>query len=949
MPKSDDDWRKWSVDDWSKRLLDHYFARNGADEEPVRVIVAVDTEFSSITGDLETDPADIVAGFIEKMNRAVGSRNLWKVASEKAGLSQWKALAFLILGCVIAVDHEEDDPNGFLDRFDKNTNGRGTNGIEAMSALWETMRDWLYEHDGEYRRLELPDPGGWNRIGYTVRLAFPSRRSQLALYELLEARGLNLEAPPIDPVRSVVASNRGRFRRGFLDQFKAFEEKVKHGASQQELYETPFWDAVTTAVQLSPSVARDSSRQQWSLIADDDGYDLDLRLVTDASTCPHGIDLVEGAEDHRWGFEAGGDACKIVFAGRVRLGRLSAMISGGVVPFVEQAGVFEVAPKQDMTLSRLALVRHDLVEPFVRHFQGTSEPIPELPDWCVIREATISLSSTEVLAGGPFDSVWVLHDTPFPRTIQAIGGVRVEIGLLGLPGNLPQFRAFGATTMLGESSDSAWELEQVDGSFVLPEAVQRAGIEGQLRIIADFSDGPTREKIFTFAPAPITEDYRVLTDMDPWVVEWAVKGEYLWQRTEPDEPPTLDDADVSVYLGVNVGEFVESRAGAAWEVIEFGRGHIARCLVDDPTPRARSRDAAARRRWRKLLGSAHGLSALERSLANRVRMPQEDLPLLESERERTLTNEAEPDTPQNPSLDPLVAVVAAIANNRAGLPMQTILQLLETHLGVRAALLWQVLRSWTESGAFEVASSVRFASRLVFPVQPRLELFNTDVLVGARLTGLALPRTLDAVASAADSLSVAWRIQHAELGMTPPALTLRSNGLEQLHEVARLAGIGWAYLPGLESNAPASDGRCELATHEPRGASSGPPEWPTCKVQKWTHPRSPTYWQAVGPGANRTLFFLHRENALFASASLARTKLVARTGRSLTIGPAHIPLPLARRINAVAPIVSGPTPTGGYAYHCPTVEAARRVETSIEDLAGAVANWKSREGGCGNV
>jgi hypothetical protein len=948
VPTSEDNWRKWSVGDWSKRLLDHYFAKDGADEEPVRVIVAVDTEFSSITGDLETDPADIVAGFIEKVNRAVGSRNLWKVASEKADLfSPREALAFLILGCVVAVDLEEDDPNGFLDRFDKNTNGRGTNGIQAMATLWEGLRDWLNDHQESYRCLELPDPGGRTRIGHTVLLAFPPRRAQLELFELLEARGLNIEAPPIDPVRSVVASNLTRFRARFREQFTAFEEKVKHGASQQELYETPFWDAVTTAVQLSPSIARDSSRQQWSLVADDDGYDLDLRLVTDASTCPHGIDLAEGAEDHRWAFEAGEDACKIVFAGQVRLGRLSALISGGVVPFVEQAGVFEVAPKQDMTLSRLALVHHDLVEPFVRHFGGTSEPVTELPDWCVVRESAISLSSTEVLAGGPFDSVWVLHDTPFPRTIQAIGGVRVESGLLGLPGNLPHFRAFGATTMLGESSDSAWELEHVDGTFLLPVAVQRAGIEGQLRISADFSDGPTREKIFTFAPAPITEDYRVLGDMDPWVVEWAVKGEYLWQRTEPDEPPTLSDADVSVYLGANVGEFVESRAGAAWEVIEFGRGHIARCLVDDPKPRARSRDAAARRRWRKLLGSAHGLTAAERSLANMVRMPQEDLPLLESEREWTPTKEAEPDTPRKPSLDPLVAVIAAIANNRAGLPMQTILQLLETYLGVRGALLWQVLRSWTESGAFEVASSVRFASRLVFPVQPRLELFTTDVLVGARLTGLALPRTLDAVASAAESLGVAWRIQHAALGMTPPALTLRSTGLEQLQEVARLAGISWAYLPGLKSNAPASDGRSELATHQPRGAPSGPPEWPTCKVQKWAHPRSPAYWQAVG--LDRTLFFLHRENALFASAALAGTRLVERTGRSLTSGPAHIPLPLARRINAVAPIVSGPTPTGGYAYHCPTVEAARRVGASIEDLAGQVADSTSRDGSCGDV
>ena len=30
--------------------------------------------------------------------------------------------------------------------------------------------------------------------------------------------------------------------------------------------------------------------------------------------------------------------------------------------------------------------------------------------------------------------------------------------------------------------------------------------------------------------------------------------------------------------------------------------------------------------------------------------------------------------------------------------------------------------------------------------------------------------------------------------------------------------------------------------------------------------------------------------------------------------------------------MSGPTPTGAYAYQCPTVEAARRVEASIEDL-----------------
>jgi hypothetical protein len=82
-----------------------------------------------------------------------------------------------------------------------------------------------------------------------VKLAFPDRRDQRQLSELLDAAGLAGRELPVGRVLSLVSAARGRFRRSFLgafDEFRQlFDAPLTHSSSR--LSEHRFWAAVREA------------------------------------------------------------------------------------------------------------------------------------------------------------------------------------------------------------------------------------------------------------------------------------------------------------------------------------------------------------------------------------------------------------------------------------------------------------------------------------------------------------------------------------------------------------------------------------------------------------------------------------------------------------------------------------------------------------------------------
>ena len=132
-------------------------------------------------------------------------------------------LAYLVFACLVAVDADDPDERSFLRRLDDAVGADAERGIEKMAGLWESLASWLLQDENRqrYRPLLLPDPGGWTRIGHTVKLAFPTRRDQLALARIFTATGLAQQDPPPGPVFGALDDAQERFSSRFRDEWSA--------------------------------------------------------------------------------------------------------------------------------------------------------------------------------------------------------------------------------------------------------------------------------------------------------------------------------------------------------------------------------------------------------------------------------------------------------------------------------------------------------------------------------------------------------------------------------------------------------------------------------------------------------------------------------------------------------------------------------------------------------
>ena len=124
-----------------------------------------------------------------------------------------------------------------------------------------------------------------------MRLAFPSKSDQHKLVRSLDRAGLNIDDPPIAPVQHAVRADRKTFSGRFVEEFDRFELECAAGSMRSVVAATPFWQAVQATAHLQNGSAETSIRHKWSIIADDDGYDLSLRLVAAQATSPGHTDV----------------------------------------------------------------------------------------------------------------------------------------------------------------------------------------------------------------------------------------------------------------------------------------------------------------------------------------------------------------------------------------------------------------------------------------------------------------------------------------------------------------------------------------------------------------------------------------------------------------------------------------------------------------------------------
>ena len=174
--------------EWEQCLQYHYLRADGPNgNTPLYTLDATPSELGLAAGLEDLSGDDVLDAFMSVFSREAIRKVLGDEVSESAGFFAYRHFHFLVLTCVVsATTTNAGTTADFRKRLGVllNDGGGQEQGVSGINSLWHALAVWVDREIAKgkpYRRISLPDPGNMTRIGYAVRLAYPSRsdRSQL--------------------------------------------------------------------------------------------------------------------------------------------------------------------------------------------------------------------------------------------------------------------------------------------------------------------------------------------------------------------------------------------------------------------------------------------------------------------------------------------------------------------------------------------------------------------------------------------------------------------------------------------------------------------------------------------------------------------------------------------------------------------------------------------------
>jgi hypothetical protein len=226
----------------------HYLRADGAfGSEPLRYLDATPTQLATALG--EDNGSEIVTQRVLSSfpSRAdIVNAFSWglpsKVHDDGPG---W--FRYLVLSCLIAsISSDLADEGDYRERL-KVALGFNTTilDLRGIALLWERLAKWCEKTRAEgrpFRKVILPDPGHMSHIGYTLRIAFPSRRDRDRFDNLAATQAVSLTGPThvISFFRRQI--DRYPWSEGFRAAFLEFEKRYHDG--DRLLLDHAFWRVV---------------------------------------------------------------------------------------------------------------------------------------------------------------------------------------------------------------------------------------------------------------------------------------------------------------------------------------------------------------------------------------------------------------------------------------------------------------------------------------------------------------------------------------------------------------------------------------------------------------------------------------------------------------------------------------------------------------------------------
>ncbi len=696
-------WKEWDLEEWNDRLLSYFFTNHDETSRPVVVLLVTADELARAAGDSEAVADEVRDAFVQAVR--IGIRRSAGLIEDAIGYAEWPErprwtsrpsfVAHLLFTCVAASESSDElgDEASFISRLrDLTEDQLLDHSLQMLPRLWEHLAGWLAADPRRFRPLLLPNPGSLTRIGYTVKLAFPDRRDQKQLSELLDRAGLLGHEPPAGRVVALVASQRSRFRPSFLQSFDEFRRLFESSAAlgTPQLVQHRFWAAVREAALRGRGQAGFSDvRVRLSLLAEEEEDRLAVFAVADQRMESVDVGFVGLPIPYGpWHFavvpngEANLDADQLkltsraIFDGSLRLPSLSSHIEQGLVPFfLGSHGLLELAGQDQLREVDVALVRDGLVEDLLRvldHSTATTRP-SSYEGWVQVHRPMLRVIPSAKLDGTSLNRTWILHESLRPTFPRVVGGVRAEDGWLGAEEVLPSVVISGASSVVLKGGGRQISLNNVgDNTWAIPAQ----DLEGEFSVVASI-DGAEYRHTIRFRSTPAIEAYKPPSDPEAWIVE-QLGGTGTLATSIPlgTEVPSDDCEHLSeriAYLGPDVGTFVAGRGDAAWRVVRFAGellGSRGSLRGEAAAPRNEVVSAHARRRWRKrLFDSAAWLDPGFDEDRRRIKArtaAHARLPRVESEQLVPDLAQLRLPTPSK-SADRLVRILCGRASSRSGI------------------------------------------------------------------------------------------------------------------------------------------------------------------------------------------------------------------------------------------------------------------------------------------
>ncbi|WP_459626560.1 hypothetical protein [Bradyrhizobium diazoefficiens] len=972
------DWRNWQLPDWNERLLVHFFGRRPGEDAPVVALLTTPEELARVAGDVTADPSEVRDRFLARLREAIGpNRSLF---DDAANYQHWpkppppdrvpRFVSHLIFSCIAASESSEElaSEGSYLLRLRELAGGTLPDyTLQWLPRLWANLAAWLAANARQFRALRLPDPGGYTRIGYSVKLAFPDRRDQRVLSEVLGRAGLQGHEPPVAKVIALVAASRGQFRQAFQQAFDDFRSGFANGAHEaREIHEHRFWSAVRDAALRGRGAAVDGEGEHsslYQLLCEEQDDRLHLFLVTDEAIAEGRLRTTElPVTFDRWRYavienkeaadapEGAYATARDVLTGRIAIPRLSSHVAQGLVPLVEGVhGCLELAGPEQLEQSRTVLAREERAKALITHFgKGRARSNPSVyRGWVELRGLELRRLSTESLEETTLVGCWQLYDSVVRPAARLQGGVRADDGWLGFREILPHITVSGASEIVMIGGDGRRETLRKDEEGVWQLPVR--DLEGEFQFEISLEASGTIGLSARFNRVVAGQDVRLPDQLDAWILEGLGGTTTLAGaaplRVTPSSvrAPTVD---LTFHLGPVVGEFLDGPEHAAWSVSRFaGKSMGARCRPDlaEASGIARVPDISARRRWRQLLfncrpdPSDEGFNSARSRIRQRVVSTK--LPTAEGIAPSTQTA-----APRNLAVavevDRLLAIAAARAGGRTGIPFWEWSNHVERVMGLSRERMRALTRSWAEAGILDVAFYARWRHRSVFLRSPTLVGFRTEKGFAATILGFLLPTTRRGVQLAARQVGVELEERAHVTTLAPAIITMRCSRQAQLEAISKSAGIPLRWLE-LETVRYAEQCRHDGLGPAPQNYDERT-RWARWSLGpgldasgiSFTHcvrAGCPDYWH-VEDGDRSVWSFDLNTARLWGLAMLRQKPLAEADGAHLMAEQAFLPLPMARClaiINGTAPGVGG---DGRYRYPCASAALSRSISSVLESI-----------------